>query len=563
MCGFLLLAVAMVFGPTVPYGFVNYDDNVFVAGNRAIQSGLSVAGVRWAMTTSQGSQWAPLTWISYLADYDVYGLRPWGYHLTNVLLHAATSVLLFLVLRAMTGALWPSAFVAAVFAVHPLQVESVAWVAERKGLLCGLFFVLTLGAYLRWVRRPCWHRYVAVTVLFALALMAKPVAVTLPFVLLLLDYWPQGRLDIKPRPVVAPNGATAGRAFVGATTGRGFVPLVIEKLPLLLLTAAACVAAPLAQGRAVISLTKLPFPARIANALVSCVAYLGHAFFPTGLAVFYPHPEGGWPAAETAAALLLLAGISAGVWAARRRAPYLLVGWFWYLGMLVPVIGLVQVGSHAMADRYMYLPQIGLMIATAWGCSDLVRSWPRRQWICGTAGAAALVVLIGCARIQAGYWRDSVSLWTHTLKCTSRNNRAYFNLGAELARLKRYEEAIEQYRESLKILPDDAVAHSNLGFALARLGRWDEVAAEYEAALKIQPRNVELLSDLGNALARQGRLDEAIDRYRRALAIEPGRTESTSRTSTSCSRFGRDARSKTSREGRTNAQTARAPGSGC
>jgi tetratricopeptide (TPR) repeat protein len=218
-------------------------------------------------------------------------------------------------------------------------------------------------------------------------------------------------------------------------------------------------------------------------------------------------------------------GISAAAWAVRRRAPYVLVGWLWYLGMLVPVIGLVQVGSHAMADRYMYLPQIGLMIATAWGCSDLVRSWPQRRWICGTAAAEALEVLIVCSWLQAGYWRDSVSLWSHTLKCTSRNHRAYFNLGAELARLKRYEEAVEQYRESLKILPDDAVAHSNLGFALARLGRWNEVAAEYEAALRIQPRNVQLLSDLGNALARQGRLDEAIDRYRQALEIEPGRTE--------------------------------------
>ena len=277
-----------------------------------------------------------------------------------------------------------------------------------------------------------------------------------------------------------------------------------------------------------IALAKLPFSARIANALVSYAAYLGQTFCPTNLAAFYPHPEGGWPASEVTAALIVLAGISAAAVALRRRAPAVFVGWLWYLGMLVPVIGLVQVGSHAMADRYSYLPQIGLCIAVAWGCLQVVGAWPYRQWICGAAALAALAGLIDCSRLQASHWRDSESLWTHALECTSRNNLAHSDLGVELARLGRFDEAILQYKEAMKIRPGDAESHSNLGNALARRGRIDEAVEQYRQALKLKPGYAEAHSNLGVALAGLGRLDEAVSQYQEALRIEPRRVEAIS-----------------------------------
>jgi tetratricopeptide (TPR) repeat protein len=537
VCGFLLLGVWIVFGQTIQYEFVNYDDDVFVYNNPAMKNGLTLSNLGWAMTATQGSQWAPLTWISYLADFQLYGMKPAGYHLTNVVLHSITVILLFLILWQMTDAIWPSAFVAAVFAVHPLHVESVAWVAERKGVLCGMFFMLTLGAYLYYVRRPAsGMRYWTIAVFFALGLLAKPAIVALPFVLLLLDYWPLGRMA---------SGKLKG--------------LIVKKIPLFLLMIASCAAAPFTQGKAVIELAKLPMSSRIANALVSYVAYLGQSFWPANMAVFYPHPTGGISAAATLVALLILVGISTIAWIFRRKMPYFFVGWLWFVGMLVPVIGLVQIGLHAKADRYMYLPQIGLCIAVTWGCLRWSESWPYREWIRGAIALLVLMVLIGDARIQAAYWRNSESLWMHTLACTSQNNLAHSNLGVELARLGRADESIAQYEKALEICPDDAESHSNLGavlmtknrfdeaighyrqaiqlkpnyaeahsnfgVALGRLGRFDEAVSQYEAALKIRPRYVEAISNLGNALARMRRFDEAIARYREALEIEPDRAD--------------------------------------
>jgi hypothetical protein len=525
VCGFLLLAVAIVFGETVDYGFVNYDDDVDVYENPAIRQGLGFDGIHWALTTRDGSQWAPVTWLSYLADYQVYDLKPWGYHLTNVVLHAATSVLLFLVLWQMTGRLWACAFVAAVFAVHPLHVESVAWVAERKGLLSGLFFVLTLGAYLRYVRRPSsLVRYSAVAVFFALGLMSKPAIVTLPFVLLLLDYWPLGRFSIarieKPLAVshVLPT-----------------VPmwrLIAEKIPLLLLTVVSCIIAPWAQGKAVISLEKIPLSARIDNALVSCVDYIGETFWPANLAVFYPHPCDTLPAWKPLAALLVLLGITVAVLVRWRRNPYLPVGWLWYLGMLVPMIGLVQIGAHAMADRYMYLPQIGLSIAVTWGALAVVRSWPNRAWACGAVATVLLVALMACAVQQRTHWRDTEAMWRHTLECTAPNNLAHSNMAAELFKQKRFSEAIPEYEAALKIQPDDATSYCGLGNALAGLGkqhkvveRYREAVTQYRKALQLQPNYVDAHSNLGTVLACLGRVDDAIAEYEAALKIAPDRAD--------------------------------------
>jgi protein O-mannosyl-transferase len=542
VCGGLLLAVWIVFGPTVDYGFVNFDDNVYVYENPELSHGLSVEGIRWAFTTTRGSQWAPITYLSYLADYQCYGLKPWGYHLTNLLLHAATSVLLFLVLWRMTGELWPSAFVAAVFAIHPLQVESVAWITERKGLLSGLFFVLTLGAYLAYVRRPfSIARYAAVAVLFALGLMAKPMLVTLPCLLLLLDYWPLRRLTSERMGGTSLSGAKGVASGDAATSVPLNVPpgnvlawrtVLIEKLPLLLISAGSSAIAPWAQGTAVISLEKLPLGSRISNGLASSVAYLGEFFWPMNLAVFYPHPGDAIPAWKPAAALLTLLAVTTAAIVYWRRNPGLIVGWFWYLGTLVPVIGLVQIGLHAMADRYMYLPLIGLSIAATWTVLYFVRSWPRRVWACAAAASTAIATLTVCASQQTSYWRDSESLWTRAVACTSQNNRAECNLAGELFKQKRFSDAIQHYRAAVAIEPSDAVSYRGLGDCLLGLGKksktiesYKEAVVQYEKALSIEPNHAGAHSNLANALAHLNRFDEAIDQYEAALKIEPSRDD--------------------------------------
>ncbi len=497
VCGLLLLTVVMLFCRTVNFGFVNFDDNLYVYDNPQVKSGLTAEGIVWAFTTNCARNWHPLTWLSHMLDCQFYGLESGGHHWTSVLLHAAAAILLFLVLWRMTGDLWPSAFVAALFAIHPLRVESVAWVAERKDVLSGLFFMLTLGAYVGYVHRPfSLFRYLTVVALFALGLMAKPMLVTLPLVLLLLDYWPLGRFAKPWR-------------------------LVVEKLPMLALSAAACVATRLAQSEAVKSIEDISLTSRVENALVSYVSYLGNFFYPAGLAAFYPHPGDRLPLWQVAGALLLLVCISVGVLACRRRCPYLLVGWLWYLGMLVPVIGLVQVGHQAMADRYTYLPQIGLAMALVWGANRAIVSWPHRAWLCGVASALAMAALMGCTWRQTSYWRDSETLWNHTLACTSRNALAHFNLGGALYKQGRVAEAIVHFREVLAITPGQAVVHGDLGIALADQKKYDEAMAEYHKALQIKPDYVDVYNNLGVALYDQGRVAEAIAQYRKALDIDP------------------------------------------
>ncbi len=519
VCGLLLLAVALVFGQTVQHGFVNDDDDVYVCNNSQVAKGLTAQGVGWAFTTSYGCMWGPLTWLSHMLDCQLYGLRPWGHHLTNILLHAATTIILFLVLRRMTGDLWPSAFVAALFAVHPLHVESVAWVAERKGLLSGLFFVLTIGAYVGYVRhRFSLLRYLAVVILFALGLLAKPMLVTLPFVLLLLDYWPLGRMVADTPRVPSAVGAAGEQTAHGVCLLRW---LVVEKIPLLALTAASCVATPFTQGEAVTRLDVIRMSSRITNALFSYVAYVGQFFCPVGLAAFYPHPGSSLPIWKALGALVLLVGVSAAAVAWRRRCPCVFVGWFWYLGTLVPMIGLVQVGWHAMADRYAYLTQIGLYLALAWVAAQVAASWPYRRWVYGVASALVVSLLMGCAWRQTTYWRNSETLWTRTLARTSRNWLAHYNLGVALAGRGQVDEAIAHYRKALEIEPNSAATHSNLGMALAGRGQVDEAITHYRKALEIQPNRAEAHHNLGTILAGRGQVDEAIAHYRKALEIEP------------------------------------------
>jgi protein O-mannosyl-transferase len=507
VCALLLLAVALVFGRTVWHEFVNFDDKKYVCDNPHVSQGLTKETVVWSFTSFRASNWHPLTWLSHALDCQLYGTESAaGHHLTNVILHAAVAILLFLVLWRMTGGLWPSAFVAAVFAVHPLRAESVAWVAERKDLLGGLFFMLTLAAYVAYVGRPfSLARYSLVVASFALGLMSKPMLVTVPFVLLLLDYWPLGRM--------------------ASPTANDLKRLLIEKVPLVLLAAASCMVTLAAQSSAMQTLDAVPLLWRIANAPVSCVAYLGQFVCPANLAVFYPHPGNRVPTWQVAGSLLAMAIITVGALAGRRRCPYVLVGWLWYLGMLVPVIGLVQVGAQAMADRYTYLTQIGVCLALTWGIADVTRSWPNRRRLLAVLSLLVVAILMAHAWRQTGYWRNSDSLWRHTLDCTSDNALAHSNLGSDLADRGEEDEALEHFREAVRISPYHTTARTCLGLALGRRGQIAEAAEHFETVLSLEPDNAKAHGGLGVALGKCGRLDEAITHFQEALKAEPDYAE--------------------------------------
>jgi tetratricopeptide (TPR) repeat protein len=499
LCLALAVGTFAVFGQTLHHDFVNFDDNEYVYDNPVVARGLTSQGIVWAFTQSYAANWHPLTWLSHELDCQLYGLHPGGHHLTNVLLHATTAILLFLVLRQMTGALWRSAFVAAVFAVHPLRVESVAWVAERKDILSGLFFMLTMAAYVRYARLPGSRgRYCVVMLLFALGLMCKPMLVTLPLVLLLLDYWPLQRVESVRR-------------------------LALEKLPLLALSAAACVLTLWAQHESIQSTGLFTLPHRLGNAMVACAVYLGQMVWPAGLAVLYPYPQNGLPIWKWALAGILLASLSAVAWAGRRRRPWLLMGWAWYLLMLIPVAGIIQVGDQAHADRYTYLPQIGIYMAVTW----LVAQWRVSRMALGCLMSGVLAVLMVCAWRQTAYWQDSETLWNRALACTKANVVAHDDLGAALRDKGRVDEAITQYQMALQINPNYAEAHYNLGIALVQKGKAAEASSHYQEAVRIQPANVNFQNNLAwlmatstNAALRNGH--KAVDLAQRASELSGG-----------------------------------------
>jgi tetratricopeptide (TPR) repeat protein len=505
VCIFLAAITFAVFGQTLRHGFVNFDDGLYVYENPVVQKGLTWEGFRWALTYGQIGHWHPLTWLSHMLDCQWYGLQAGGHHLTNILLHAAAAILLFLVLRRMTGFLWRSAFVAAVFAIHPLRVESVAWVAERKDVLSAFFFMLTLGAYVRYVRRPpSMIRYGAVVLCFALGLLSKNMLVTMPFVLLLLDYWPLNRL--------------------ASFTPQVLLQRVAEKIPLFVLTAGSCVATALVPEK-LTAADKLPFGLRLENAVVSCVTYLWQMIHPSGLACVYPNPTNYLPFWQVAGALGLLLAISGAAWAFRRTHPWLVVGWLWYLGMMIPVIGMVQISYYAHADRYTYLPQIGLYLMLTWTAADLCAGWRHRRVLLGGLSTVILVALIFCAHTQTLYWRNSEVLWAHTLACTSDNYIAHYNLGDALIKKRRMDEAIAHFQTALQIKPDYAEAHDNLGNALFQKGRVDEAITHYQTALQIRPDNAKAHNNLAIALFQTGRVNEAITHYQTALQIKPDYAE--------------------------------------
>ena len=487
----------LVFGETLRHPSINFDDQEYVFENPKINTGLTSTGVLWAFTHSHAENWHPLTSISHMLDCQLFGLQAGWHHFTNVLLHTLAVILLFLVFREMTGAIWRSAFVAAVFAIHPLRVESVAWIAERKDVLSGVFFMLTLGAYVRYAREPSNIRYLIVAVLFGLGLMTKSMLVTLPFVLLVLDYWPLGRfVHVSPAKPKPKNG-------FARWWGHRSIPtrLILEKIPLIALSVASSIITLFAQKRAAISVEFLPLVWRMNNAFVSYVAYMWQMVCPIRLALVYPHPEYRLSLWGVALAIAFLTGATAVVVAFRRKHPYLITGWLWYVGMLVPVIGIVQVGAQARADRYTYLPQIGLYLIATWSIADLSVAWRYRRQILGVAAAIVIAGLAWLAWIQNRYWRDSEALWTRTLAVTSHNDVAHASFADFLLRRDRIDEAISHSEEALRIHSRNGSAHNTLAFGLFRKGRVDEAVAHWKESLEIRPDDVNAQAYLAWVLA--------------------------------------------------------------
>jgi protein O-mannosyl-transferase len=510
LCLGLAAMVWLVFGQTIHHQFINLDDGAYVYKNPQVFRGLTSEGIIWAFTQSHAANWHPLTWLSHMLDCQLYGLSPGGHHLTNVLLHSANAILLFLVLRQMTGSLWRSAFVAALFAIHPLRVESVAWVSERKDLLSGLFFLLSIWAYVRYARNRSLSRYGVLLLFFALGLLCKPMLVTLPAVLLLLDYWPLGRMP----------SATDSREKKFGTLRT----LVLEKLPLVGLALASCAATIVAQQVAMQPLTSISLPLRAGNALIAGAAYIGNMWWPADLAVFYPLAFHDITAARVALALVVLLGISAVVFILRRRR-YLVTGWLWYLIMLGPVIGIVQVGSQARADRYTYLPEIGLALLVTWAVADFCARWRYHRIVLAACSLITIGALTFAARLQASAWKDNETLWTQALSRTTDNLMAELNLGEAVYQLGKTSDAIQHFERALQIDYNRASVHSSLGVALLEKGRAEESLSHLQTAIALDPHDADAHYNLGNTFLAMQRARDAVAEYQKALDINPDDTE--------------------------------------
>jgi tetratricopeptide (TPR) repeat protein len=495
----LLLATFAVYAQVRHFDFVNYDDADYTTGNVHVRQGLTAQGLEWALTSRDAANWFPVTWVSHMLDCQLFGFASGWHHLHNVLLHALAAILLCMFLERATGSRWRSALVAFIFALHPLHVESVAWVAERKDVLSACFWFLTLWAYVRYAERPGWGRYLAVASGLCLGLMAKPMVVTLPFVLLLLDYWPLARFGARWRKAIW------------------------EKLPLLGLSGAAAAITYLVQEHAG-AVKALPLGTRLANATLSCALYIVKTFWPTRLAVFYPYPRD-FAILPILAAGVLLAVVTAGVIVFRRRFPYLLAGWGWFLVTLLPVIGLVQVGGQARADRYMYIPMVGLLIMLVWGAAEILERW-QAEVVAVPLAAAACLACAALTWVQVGYWRNSETLFRHALEVTEDNSVANHNLGSYLMVSPGcLSEAFPYLEAAVRIDPDSAPAHTDLGSALARTGHLPEAIAQFEEAILLAPDAPIPHNNLGSALTEAGRVPEAIAEFQTALRLDPGYDE--------------------------------------
>ena len=501
----LALLTLLTFAPVRSFDFVNYDDFEFVVENPHVAGGLTWANVRWAWLNPYSATGGPLTWMSHMLDVELFGVTAGGPHLVNLALHLTSVLILLAVLRRFTGSVWRSAFVAALFAVHPLHVESVAWVAERKDVLSGVFWFAAIGAYGRYARRPGYGRYALVAGCFVLGLLSKPMVATLPFVFLLLDVWPLGRM------------AWSRQAL-------GQVPrLIAEKLPLIALAAAAMWLTVTAQEAigAVSSTVAVPLHTRAANAVVSYIEYLLKTVWPAGLVPYYPYSTAIPALAVAGCAALLVAFTSLSI-LLLRRAPFVAVGWLWYLGALVPVIGLVQVGGHAMADRFTYLPLTGIFIIAAWGIPLLLRRFVLAPGILGVCAVLVIIAFAATARAQSLHWRDGLALWEHTVGIDPDNARAQSNLGVVLAQRRRYDDAIRAYRTALRLQPGVPQTHHNLGLALEAVGRTDDAGAQYAEAVRLKPDYAKAHMHLANLLAQRGATEAAIQHYREAIRLAPG-----------------------------------------
>jgi protein O-mannosyl-transferase len=512
----------VAFSRVLNNGFVNWDDGAYITENGHVQSGLSPESVAWAWQTSSCGNWHPLTWISLEADAQLFGVLPWGFHLTNVLVHAANALLLFHILERMTGARWPSALAAALLALHPLHVESVAWATERKDVLSAFLGLLTILAYLRYVEVRTSGRYLSMLAMYALGLTAKPMLVTLPFLLLLLDYWPLCRFG----SAALPPGIAQSRGRVKksledrrASLGR----LTWEKAPLFFVAGASSIVTFYVQhaGGSVVDFEPLPFEKRLANALIAYVGYLRHAIWPLDLAGFYSHFKPELLSAAPLASATVLVAASCLAFALRRRFPYLLVGWCWYLGTLVPVIGLIQVGGQAMADRYTYLPLMGIYIAFAWGMSDLVMWLRVPRALAGFVAATVLAICAGLTFVQVGYWRDTPTLWRRALTVTENNEVANYNYGLYLAHQNQLSDAKRFFGEAVRIAPHWEAAQNNLGLVLNELREPEEAIPHLIAALQLNPQDADAHNNLGTSLFRVGKQEQAIAAFRAALKISP------------------------------------------
>jgi len=510
--GALTVLTLAAYWPVLQNDFVNFDDDLYVTKNHRVQEGLSWRNVAWAFTTRDAANWHPLTWLSHMADCQRYGMNAAGHHATSLLFHVANSLLLFWLLRRTTGARGRSLFVAVLFAIHPLHVESVAWIAERKDMLSTFFGMLALLAYARYAEGPNLRRWFLVAVLLTLGLMAKPMLVTLPFLLLLMDVWPLERVPAESRL----------KAF--ATTHRR---LVTEKLPLFALAGASIAVTVLAQesGGAVGSLERFPLLPRMANACMAYLVYIWQMLLPAHLAVFYPYPQTAHAAWLALAALGVLVGVTALVLLWMKRRPFLAVGWLWFVGTLAPVIGIVQIGEQAYADRYTYIPLIGLFVMAAWAVPDLV---PQRRFsrfaLRGVAGLA-IAALTVATWFQVGHWRDSEQLWRRAVEATSNNEMAHIKLGNALNEQGKVEEAVAQYREALRVKPDSARAYNNLAMIRLNQGDFQEALRLLSEALRISPNHVDAHVNMGIALASLNRPGEAIAHFAAALQLDPGRAD--------------------------------------
>jgi protein O-mannosyl-transferase len=488
---FLFLTTVLVYSQVTRFAFLTFDDNQGLLGNARVRDGFSTSGIAWAFTTGYASNWFPLTWISHMLDFQIFGLDAGWHHLTNVLIHAVSAVLLFALMQRMTGRKWESVFVAFVFALHPLHVESVAWISERKDVLFAFFWFLTTWLYLDFLEKRTVGKYLLMVVAFCLGLMSKQMIVTLPFTLLLLDAWPLKRTGVKT--------------------------LILEKIPLVTLSIAASAIAFFAQrqGGAVQSFASVPLNARIDNAVMSYVAYIGNFFWPAGLAFFYPYPKT-WRVETELLAMAVLVASSVLVLMAYRKRPYLAVGWFWYLGTLAPVIGFIQVGHQARADRYTYIPLIGIAIMAVWAAAEL----PRKP--------VAILAIVACLGwtiatwVQISYWNDSAALYTHAIAVTEANYLAHLNLGVDLAAQGDNQKALRELYTSIEENPDQPHARNSLGGVLYNVGRKDEAIEQFAKAIRLQPQDAEPHCNLGNALVDAGKPDDAIRELNTALRLNPG-----------------------------------------